>query len=530
VSADVVVAGSGAAGLVAALTAAAGGARVTLLEKADTIGGTSAVSGGRLWVPANGRPGNEGDTIRAAREYLNGVFDERYGEMTDTFLAGAAPMTEFVERHTPHRFAVCPHYPDYHPAKPGATLGGRCLDMHPLDTRELHPRLAEVRRPPGYVPMTHAEWEAWRYPAYFDDDLLRHRRENRIETNGVALTSALLHGVLDAGVIVQTGATIEDVRRVSVDRRISGGLRITVDGETRDVGALILATGGFDWDSARRKEFLPSPVAGLGGPPSLTGDGLTIAESLGAATGNLGDGWWMPMMAVPGETIDGERFCRGLVRERGAPKQVVVNEAGRRFVDEALPYNEIGKAMHRRDADGGYPNGIAYLVFDAGFHRRYPLPGILPGQPVPDWVPAADSPRALASRIGVDPDGLQATLDNWNAMCPHGVDEEFGRGGNPYDRYYGDARVTPNPTMAPIDEGPYYAVRMLSGSAGTKGGPVTDVDARVLDRDGEPVPGLYAAGNTTAFWTADGYPGPGSTLAIGMTFGHRAARAALESG
>lgn len=521
---DVLVAGSGAAGLVTALTAAVAGARVTLVERATELGGTTAASGGRVWVPANGRPGNEGDSVEAARTYLDGVFDGRYPEMAEALITTARTAADFVEAHTPHRFAVCPNYPDYHTTKPGATLGGRCLDMEPLDTRGLHPRVAEVRKAPGYVPMTHAEWEAWRYPAYYGHDLLRHRQENGIEANGVALVAALLHGVLEAGVRVVTGTRVAGVR-------IEGGAPVVTvtgpDGErTVRPRAVVLATGGFDRDPERRARDLPAPVAGLGGPPANTGDGLTIAESLGAAAGNLSDGWWMPMLAVPGETVDGQQFYRGLVRERGAPRQFIVNASGRRFVDEALPYNEIGKAMHRRDAAGGYPNGTAYIVFDAGFARRYPLPGLVPGAPVPDWMARGATLRELAAKIGVDPEGLSATGDRWNKMCGSGVDEDFDRGGNPYDRYYGDAEITPNPNMTPVDEPPYYAVPMLSGAAGTKGGPVTDTEGRVLDHGGAVIPGVYAVGNTTSFWTADGYPGPGATLASAFAFGHRAAQAA----
>lgn len=519
---DVLVAGSGAAGLVAALTAAAGGARVTLAERATELGGTTAASGGRVWVPANERPGNEGDSVENARTYLDGVFDGRYAEMTDAYVRTARTVADFVEAHTPHRFAVCRNYPDYHWDKPGATLGGRCLDMEPLETRGLHPRVAEVRKVPGYAPMTHAEWEAWRYPGSYDHDLLRHRAENGIEANGVALTAALVHGALEAGVEIVTGTRITGIR-------IEAGAPVVTltgpDGErTVRPGAVVLATGGFERDAGRRSRELPDPVAGLGGPPTNTGDGLSLAESLGAAVDNLPDGWWMPMLAVPGETVDGEQFYRGLVRERGAPRQFIVNAAGRRFVDEALPYNEIGKAMHR-DAAGGYPNGTAYIVFDAGFARRYPLPGLTPGSEPPEWMARAGTLRELAAAIGVDADGLAATGDRWNKMCASGVDEDFGRGGNPYDRYYGDPELSPNPNMSPLDEPPYYAVPMLSGAAGTKGGPVTDTEGRVLDRDGQAIPGVYAAGNTTAFWTADGYPGPGATLASALVFGYRAGRA-----
>jgi 3-oxosteroid 1-dehydrogenase len=199
----------------------------------------------------------------------------------------------------------------------------------------------------------------------------------------------------------------------------------------------------------------------------------------------------------------------------------MVNSAGRRFTDEASPYNDVGKAMHRRDG-GGCPNDPAHMIFDSGFVRRYPLPGIPPGGPVPGWVARAGTVRGLAERIGVNPDGLERTVAGWNKGCEVGHDPDFGRGDSPYDRYGGDPVGEPSPNLGPVVEPPFYAVRVLAGTIGTKGGPVTDASGLVLTSSGEPIAGLYAVGNAAAFWTGDAYPAPGATLGIAMTFGYLA--------
>jgi 3-oxosteroid 1-dehydrogenase len=208
----------------------------------------------------------------------------------------------------------------------------------------------------------------------------------------------------------------------------------------------------------------------------------------------------------------------------------MVNAAGRRFVDEAAPYNEVGKALHRRDA-GGCPNDPAYLIFDAGFARKYSLPGFS-GTLVPGWMPRASSLNGLAGLIGVDRQGLTATVARWNEGCASGTDPDFGRGGNAYDRYGGDPGAAGAPNLGPLTDPPFYAVRVLAGTIGTKGGPVTDATGTVLTEAGSPIEGLYAAGNAAAFWTGDAYPAPGATLGIAMAMAYLAGRhaAALSQG
>jgi succinate dehydrogenase/fumarate reductase flavoprotein subunit len=509
----VIVAGSGAAGLTAALAAAVDGAKVLLAERAERLGGTTALSGGRVWVPCNHL--QDGDTPGDATAYLDGIFSDRYRPMTETFVRTAPEMVRFVERHSAHRFVPCSRYPDYDLSRPGATLGGRALDAEPIELSKLTPLAENILMPPGYLPMSFAEWEEWRYPDRYDWHLLRERERTGVRTGGLGLVAGLLDGVVNAGVRVLTGTRLTAVRPGTADLEDESGVT------TVAAPAVILATGGFDWDHVLRSRLHPPAQRASGAPPTNSGDALRVAEQAGARTDNMAEGWWMPMMAIPGETLLGEQFYRSLIRERGLPRQIMVNAAGRRFVSEARPYNEIGKALHRQD-------GSVHLIFDETYRMRYTLPGVPPDGPVPEWVARGGSVAELAGRIGASRAGLEDTIRRWNQACAGGTDPDFGRGEDAYERFCGDPAVRPNPSLGPIDQPPYYAVEVLAGTIGTKGGPVTDTDGVAVDHDGRPVAGLYAVGNAAAFWTADGYPGPGATLAVGMTMGYRAGRHAAR--
>lgn len=517
---DVVVAGSGAAGLTAALAAATHGRRTLVIESASEFGGTTALSGGRVWIPANGRA--EGtDSEQQAIQYLDQIFDTRYRSMIRTFVHEARAMAAFVETHSRHRFVVCPRYPDYHQDYAGATRGGRCFDVAPIDLGELVPLARSVRQPPGYTPITHAEWEKWRLPANIDHELLAARMAAGVRTGGVGLVAALLDGVVRAGATVCKD--IELTRVLTGDHGVTG-VRVRTAGAERTVRAssVVLATGAFDASDQLRHRLLPAGLGVSASAPSDTGIALTVAEDLALPVENLAEGWWMPMARPEGDLVDGVPYPRGLVRERGAPRQIVVNRQGRRFLDEALPYNEFGKVMHRLGPDGVPGDSEAHLVFDQGFRERYPLPGLSASGELPGHIVGAPDLATLAGRIGVDPRGLVETVDRWNGFCTEGVDHDFHRGGNAYDEYYGDPWREGNPCLGPIDRPPYYAMRVYSGVIGSKGGPVTDAAGRVLTDRGSGLAGLYAAGNAAAFWTRDGYPGPGATLAVGMTFGYLA--------
>jgi 3-oxosteroid 1-dehydrogenase len=519
---DVLVAGSGAAGLTAALTAASAGLSVLIVESAQRWGGTSAISGGRVWIPPGAGPH---DSNEAAIEYLVAVFGSDHLAMIEAFVEGARPMARFVESHSRHRFVPCPNYPDYHPYVPGWSPGGRAHDSAPIDLNDLVDEASDVQLPPGYLPITHAEWEHWRYPSRYDWSLIEERRHRQILTNGASLVASLVDGVVRAGARLAKGVALLDVeagasQTTALVGRRGSETRITAD-------ALILATGGFDADPALRASYLPQALSAIAAAPTNTGVALRLAIETGLAVDNLSEGWWMPVVMVPDEEIAGVPYPRALVRERGVPHQIVVNRAGDRFVDEAAPYHEFVRAMHL-EQDGRFPNQEAWLVFDEQFRSKYSFPGLAAAGPLPAHVTSDTSLKGLASGLDIDPRALAGTVERWNGFVRSGRDLDFGRGDNSYDRYYGDPGLERCPNLGTIDRSPFYAARVMSGSVGSKGGPVTTVDGQVVDTEGRPRPGWYAVGNASAFWTGDGYPGPGATLGIGMTFANRAGRDAIR--
>lgn len=520
---DVLVAGSGAAGLTAALTAANAGLSVLVVESAGQWGGTTALGGGRVWLPPGAHPD---DDQQAATDYLKAVFGSDKSEMIEAFVASARPMADFVETHSVHRFVPCLNYPDYHTDLPGWVPGGRAHDSAPVDVGELVDEADDVLLPPGYLPITHDEWEQWRFPPHFDWDVIEDRRRRGILTNGAALIASLVDGTARAGAILAKSAALLDVDESDDGRtgvRIGRGQAET----TVITQALILASGGFDADPVLRASHLPAALSASAAAPTNTGIALRLGLDNGLAVDNLSEGWWMPLVMVPGDELAGKPYPRALVRERGVPHQIAVNRAGDRFVDEAAPYHEFVRAM-LFEADGRFPNKEAWLVFDQQFRSKYSFPGLAATGPLPAHVHSDSSVRGLAASLGIEPGALIATVDRWNDICRSGRDTDFGRGDNSYDRYYGDPRLEQWPNLGTIDHSPFYAARISSGTVGSKGGPVTTPDGQIVDLEGRPRPGWYAVGNASAVWTGDGYPGPGATLGIGMTFAHRAALDAIR--
>jgi succinate dehydrogenase/fumarate reductase flavoprotein subunit len=535
---DIVVVGSGGGGLVAAITAAENGARVAVLERSAKFGGTTAYSGGKIWIPDNHHMRRCGipDSREAAARYLLRVCGDDHPEMIDAYLQHAPEMAAYVEERTPLAFYPCVNYPDYHPTFEGATLGGRALDAVPFDASGLGEQLAHVRRSPTFLPFTHEEWEAWRWPADFDWTLIGERITSDVVTTGAAIVAALMQGCLERGVTLYRNTRgrrllAEDLRPGIPPRPRVAGIEVDQNGERRQIQTrlgVLLACGGFDWNPDLQRRFLRGPVLGAASPPGNEGDGIAMGMEIGAQIGNMSEAWWAPLVQVPGESVDDQPLFRALINERGLPGSIIVNRQGGRFVDEAHNYNDITKTFHHFDPVAyAWPNLDAWLIFDAAFQHRYSVATIMPGEAVPEWVARADSPGVLAEKIGIDAAGLAATLARFNGFARAGVDLDFGRGGNAYDRYYGDPRVGPSPNLASLETPPFYAVKVLPGMLGTKGGLVTDADARVLDLHGDPIAGLYACGNTAAFWLGRGYPGPGASIGPAMTFGYLAARHAM---
>lgn len=525
---DVVVLGTGGAGLTAALTAAVGGASVAVYEKAPTVGGTTAVSGGIVWIPAHHRsPGGE-LTVDDAMRYLEaqslGAMDT---ELVETFVRTGPEMLDFVEKHSELRFAIADGFPDYKPELPGGRpSGGRSLNAKPFDLSRLggwSDRITSFLADWSNVGID-AETRA-RIHASVDDT------DGDFCVAGTALIAGLLKGLLDLGVVPVTGARAMELI-TSEDRVV--GVRIGLDGRAFRVRArrgVVLGTGGFEWDRKLVEAYLRGPMHGPVSPPNNTGDGLRMAMAQGADLANMGEAWWVPIVQIPGDTIDGHQRSRSVRLERTRPRSIIVNRAGKRFLNEAGEYNSMAGPFHHLDPRLGYLNDPAWIVFDSLHLKKYGFLGVDPDDEVPDWYCKSNDLAELGAKTGIDADGLARTVDAWNRNVSDETDPDFGRGSSAYDGYWGDTTAaTPAlQTLGPIDTAPYFAVPVTVGAMGTKGGPRTDGDGRVLHVSGEPISGLYAAGNAMAGVTGKAYGGAGGTLGPAMVFGYRVGRALTES-
>lgn len=529
---DVVVVGSGAAGLTAALTAAAAGARVVVLEKTPAIGGTSVVSGGSIWAPVNrylaaaGLQDSREDALAYLRADTLGRVDD---SLLEAFLDHVNPMLDLLVERTGLRFTVNAEHPDYQPWLPGASSGGRTVQGGLFDTHELGELRSSLRAPHSGVPITKHEVDAWGADTLdrWDWALLAERTAQGIVGMGSALVGELLRGCQVLGVEVRTGTGAEALLQGS-DGRVTG-VRVTGAGGPEDLTArrgVVLASGGFEWSGRLVDRFLGVPMRAPASPPGNCGDGLRMAMSAGAALGNMSEAWWGPMIHAVGDTYDGQPLFRPTSGLRTLPGGIMVNARGERFVNEAMNYNDLGKALANFDPGAyEYPHQPCWLVFDQQFRDSYSVATVTPDAPTPHWMSSAATLTELAEAVGIDPGGLERQVAAFNGPAAEGRDPQFRRGESVYDTYRGDARARPHRNLRPIGEGPYYAVPMILGCLGTKGGPVTDDRGRVLDLDDRPVPGLVACGNVAASPFGPGYPGAGATLAAGMTFGYLGARA-----
>jgi len=510
---DVVVVGSGAAGMTAALTAAHHGLRVVVIEKTGRFGGSTARSGGGLWVPGNEvlRRAGVRDTPEQARAYLAFVAGgDVTAERQRALLEHGPAMLAFVRASTPVDFAWVPGYADYYPEAPGGLAQGRSIEPVPLNGRVLGTELAHLN--PAYAPapngitITQADYR-WlslgpRHPrAIWAGARVAGRAArtrllgHRMLTLGQALAAGLRAGLLTSGVPVWLGTPLTglEVR----DGRVTG-VRVTRGGEPRLIRArrgVLIATGGFERNEEMRRRYQRAPIGTewTTGGTGNTGDGIRAGLDLGADTGLMDDAWWGPSIPLPG----GPYFC---LAERSLPGCILVNGAGQRFVNESAPYVDAVHAMYEGNTPEN-PHIPAWLVFDQRYRDRYVFAGLV------------------------------KTVAGFNEFAAAGRDEDFGRGDSAYDRYYGDPRLA-NPNLAPLARPPFYAVKIVPGDLGTKGGLRTDSRARVLRADGTVIEGLYAAGNASASVMGHSYAGAGATIGPAMTFGYIAARtmAAREPG
>lgn len=551
---DLIVVGAGAAGMTAACVAAAEGLRVRLLEHADWVGGTTAISGGMVWLPANTRMAAVGlsDDLDAARTYLTHTvpvgLDPR---LMETFLTRANEALDYLERHTALRLQPVPRYPDYHPELPGATAGGRVLEPVPFDAGTLGPAFARLRPPlPEFmlfggmmvgrsdIPHLRRAARSPRSAWHVARLLWRHARERLRAPRGTtlvlgnALAGRLYRSALDLGVQVRTGVSVsrllqEGGRVVGVEARVAGGT-LTL----RAQRGVVLACGGISHDLALRAAHVPALAgtlsATMGSEHACSGARLAMAVG-----GRLGDsphqqGFWVP--ASVHTRRDGSRgVYPHTVTDRGKPGLIAVDRHGRRFVNEALSYHEFVRAQLRAGADA-VP---AWLVCDQRFLWRYGLGSIKPFTPVLDhalasgYLRRAATPEALAEALGLPVSTFVATLARTNTDARQGLDTTFQRGSTIYQRHLGDADHGPNPCVAPIEVPPYFAVAVWPADLGMAAGLVTDPSGRVLGAEGQPVPGLHACGNDMQSVMNGAYPGPGITLGPALVFGYLAARAVL---
>ena len=553
---DVVVVGSGAGGLSTAVTAAFHGLRVVVLERAPVCGGATAWSGGWMWAPRNPLARADGvhDDVETLRTYLRAVQgDDHDAPRVDAFLEAAPRMVDFFHSNTALTFVpgakICDVYGDL----PGAGTGHRSVAPAPVDGRTLGDDvMRKVRRqlyetsflglgvmagpdlaaflsasrgnPRGLV-------HATRRVAQHVYDLVTRRRGMQL-VNGTALVGRLLRSALDLGVDVRVNAPVTELTQD--DGRVTGVVATTPDGPLRITAArgVVLAAGGFPHDVARRRALFPRTPTGTEhwslAPATADGAGTTLGESAGGRlrTDVASPAAWCPVSLVPYRSGRTGTFPH--IMDRAKPGSIGVVSTGRRFVNEANGYHDYVTAMIDAAPEGEPVQ--SWQIADSRFVRRFPL-GMAKPRPVPlfpylrsGYLKKGRTLEELARACGIDPAGLADTVAAFNRNARRGEDPEFGRGSTPFNRYGGDATVAPNPSLGPIEKGPFYAVRVVPGSFGTFAGLATDARARVLDAADAPVPGLYAVGNDQAGVMGGHYPAGGINIGPAMAFGFVAAQ------
>ncbi|MFJ5550928.1 3-oxosteroid 1-dehydrogenase [Streptomyces sp. NPDC093225] len=538
---DVVVVGSGAAGMTAALTAAHRGLSCVVVEKAGTFGGSAARSGAGIWLPNNsvilaaGVP----DTPDKAARYLAAVVGPDVpAARQQAFLANGPRMLDLVMANSPLRFRYMEGYSDYYPDLPGGLAGGRSIEPDQIDGNVLGAELAHLN--PAYMPVPagmvvfSADYK-WLTLAAVNAKGLAVSTEclargtkaallgQKPLTMGQALAAGLRAGLMRAGVPVWLDTPLADlvqdasgaVTGVVVEQ---GGVR----GVVRARRGVVVGSGGFEHNASMRAQYQQQPIGTewTVGARENTGDGIRAGQRAGAALALMEDAWWGPAIPLPGEPY----FC---LAERTLPGGLVVNQAGARFVNEAAPYSDVVHVMYEKDRSGGHIP--AWLIVDQNYRNRYLFKDVAPTFAFPDSWYASGAVRkawnldALAQQIGVPAAALKASVNRFNGQAWSGTDPDQHRGDSAYDHYYTDPAVCPNSCLAPLWLPPYYAFKIVPGDLGTKGGMVTDARARVLRADGSVIRGLYAAGNASAAVMGHSYAGAGSTIGPAMTFGYVAA-------
>ena len=559
---DVLVIGSGAGGLSAAVCAAHHGLEVIVTEKEPVFGGTTAMSAGVIWIPCSSHARRAGveDSRESALSYLRNEVGNRLDrELAEAFLEHGPRMLDFLEAHSHLSYALAAPWPDYHPETGDAMPGGRSLWVDHFDGRRLGKEFANLRRPlettmimggmsiaredvPHFLRMTRSFASAVHVGRLFLRhlvDRIGHARGTRI-ANGNALVARLALTLEERGVpmFLSSPAT----RLLQEEGRVSGAVldRGGKPVEVRATRGVVLACGGFPANVDMKEHYYPHVRVGKNHhslpPPGNSGDGIRLGrEAGGAFSPDAGKpAAWTPVSVVPRQKGRGEPFPHFI--DRGKPGVIAVDRRGARFVNEANSYHDFVLAMFEACRDE--PRIEIFLVADHRAIRRYglgavpPSPGRIGPHVRSGYLLRGENVEGLAAESGIDPGGLRTTLERFNRTAEHGEDPEFGKGGNVYNRFNGDPAHRPNPCLEPLRTPPYYAVRVVPGDLGTFMGMRTDAFARVLDEAQAPIPGLYAAGNDMASFMGGNYPGAGITIGPAMTFGYIAANhmAGVEPG
>lgn len=550
---DVLIVGSGGGGLTAALRAHHYDLRSIVVEKDAKIGGTSAYSGGAVWIPNNHLAKEAGveDSLEKGLKYMESIIDKDVGPASSrerklAFLEHGPRMISFLQDCGFQWHFDGMASPDYYPNAPGGmSSGSRTIEGKPFNTKELCSWRDRVRKRPGArnIPLYTSEassimriGSSWKDFAVLLKVLLRANllalRGQAPVTLGQSLIAQLLFLNKQRDAQIMCNAPLVELIRGEGSNGSPKiiGATIQHEGHKKNIRAhrgVLLTAGGFSHNKELREKWGPSPasIEWTSAPPGDTGDAITAGIAVGADTALLDDAWWGPTMVDP---VSGRYFFA--LTERARPFSMIVDSSGSRFMNEAEPYTDAGHHQYERNQTSkAIP---AWLIVDQNFRKRYSLGSLLPLQPDPKtglqsgFIHKANTIDELAAKIGVDATGLHATLARFNPMARKGVDEDFHRGANAFDNYWGDPNIGPNPNLGPIEKPPFYAVAVVPGDLGTKGGLLTDEWGRVLQKAGQegaanagrPIEQLYAAGNTSASVMGRTYTGAGGTLGPALTF------------
>jgi len=532
---DVVVVGSGAAGLTAGLTAKLQGMKSLVIEKTDRYGGASAISGGALWIPNNHiiKGAGVSDTHELARQYLDSTIGDRVPEeLKEAYITRGPEMLRFLYNKTKHmRFQYAKGYSDYYPEKPGGLSQGRSIEPLIFDLTKMGSLANSMRR-------ATLSTKGFTMNSYEFHKVNMITRTLKGKTTALKLGARLVKSKVTKSDPVALGEALIARLRLSL-AEVNGelwlstafkdfimgkgrviGIIVERDGQELKIEAkkgVVLSSGGFSHNQTLREKYLPSPTnaAWTSSPEGQTGDILEPGVKIGATLDLMDKVWGAPSVIDP----QGHPFF--LVADRGVPNMIVVDSAGQRFVNEAAPYHEFVDTMykHQEVTQQAVPS---WILIDASAKSRYIFTGLFPGQAFPkSWfehgvAKSAETIEELAKQMEVPAENLVATVNRFNDFARNGHDDDFYRGDSAYDNYYGDPTL-PNPNLAEIKKAPFYALRLYPGDIGTKGGLVVDEYARVIKENGEPIEGLYASGNCSASIMGETYPGPGATIGPGMT-------------